>query len=674
MSVNDPFGRVIYSPETNSVGLACATFSFRATDGEVFSGPATVTIDIARSAAFTLAAFGVATNAATLAGYAAPNGHSGLAWFEWGPDGVLSQAAAPSAHNGSSIVWLTNRVSGLLPGRVYQYRLVVSNATRVAYGLVQRFATGRRPTAWGLSSSGQLNVPTNLTNAVALAGGNNCSLALKTDGKVVAWGDNAYGQTTVPATVSNVVAVSAGGGHNLVLRADGKPLAWGRNTSGQTNVPAWLSNATSVAAGSLHSLALRADGTVVAWGSNTYGQTNVPVDVGNIVAISAGYQHCLALNSFGSVMAWGYPDKRITVPSDLRDVVAIAAGEMHNVALKADGTVVAWGSNIVGQLNIPANLSNVVAIAAGSDHSLAMKANGAMVAWGGNASGQTNVQINWTNFAAMAAGGDHSLAIGNRVPNANGQALFANANHDRLITLTGTDLDIDPLTCRITLLPSAGALYQYATNGRGPIILAADTLITDASKRVIFVPPPDIFDVFPWFKFRMNDGLADSREATVSFTIYPPPAPIITAIGPGPNQTFQVSFTGDSNTVHCVWVSTNLANWQYFGQATQTAPGEFLFVDFYATNCPQRYYRVQAACLPPALQITGYRRQPGGAFEIVFGAAPGGDYQVLGSTNLVHWDPLGVAQESPAGLFRFLDTTAAGRPGRFYRLRESPGP
>ena len=118
MSVTDPFGRIIYAPETNSLGLAYATFSFRATDGEVFSGPATVTIDIARSAAFTRTAFGVTTNAATLAGYAAPNGYPGQAWFEWGPDGVLSQVTAPSAHDGSSIVWLTNRVSGLLAGRV----------------------------------------------------------------------------------------------------------------------------------------------------------------------------------------------------------------------------------------------------------------------------------------------------------------------------------------------------------------------------------------------------------------------------------------------------------------------------------------------------------------------------------------------------------------------------
>lgn len=599
MSLSDPFGRLIFSPETNSFGLDYSTFTFRANDGEFYSGPATVTVDIAVAAAFTQPAIAIGTNAATLTGYAAPNGYPGLAWFEWGPDGALGEVTTPAAHPGGSIAWLTNRVTGLLPGRVYQCRLVVSNATRLAYGPVQRFVTGRKPTAWGLGSSGQLSVPSTLSNAVSLAGGNNYSLALKTDGKVVAWGDNTYGQTTVPVSVSNIVAISAGGGHNLALRADGKPLAWGRNTSGQATVPAWLSNATSVAAGSLHSLALRSDGTVVAWGSNAYGQTNVPLDLANIVAISAGYQHCLALTSFGRVVAWGYPDNRVNVPSDLRDVVAIAAGEMHNVALKSDGTVVAWGTNALGQVNVPASLSNVVAIAAGYDHSLALKANGAVMGWGSNAAGQTNIQPIWTNIAVIAAGGDHSLAIGNRIPNASSQSIYANANHDRLTTLFAADLDNDPLTCRILSLPTAGALYQYAPNGRGPAILAVDTLVTDASRRVYFAPPADNFSVFPSFKFRVNDGLADSMEATIGITIFPPPEPTITAISSGANNSFLVSFTGDSNTSHCVWISTNLVTWQYSGQATQTAPGEFNFVDFYATNCPQRFYRVQAACRPP---------------------------------------------------------------------------
>jgi hypothetical protein len=330
--------------------------------------------------------------------------------------------------------------------------------------------------------------------------------------------------------------------------------------------------------------------------------------------------------------------------------------------------VIAWGANNFGQVNVPPTLSSVVAIAAGYDHSLAMRLNGALVAWGNNASGQTNTQAALTNFAAITAGGDHSLVIANRAPNAFGQSVYANVNRDRLTTLSGSDADGDVFTCRITSLPTTGALYQYATNGRGPPIQAPNTLVTDPNKRVYFAPPPDNFTDRPQFKFRMNDGLSDSSEASVGITIYPPPAPDITSIGPGAGNTFRITFTGDANTSHCVWISTNLATWHYFGQATQTGPGDFLFVDFFATNCPQRYYRVQAACMPPALEITGFSRQPDGGFEVVFGAAPGGTYQVLASTNFLIWETLGAAKENPAGIFRFLDTSAAQRPNRLYRL------
>ena len=674
MSVSDPFGRLLYAPEGNAFGPAYSSFTFRATDGDLFSGAATLTIDIATSAAFTQPAVSVSTNNATLTGFAAPNGYPGLAWFEWGQDGAFGQATTSSAHDGSAIARVTNQVIGLLPGRVYQYRLVVSNATQLAVGLTQRFATGRKPTAWGLSTSGQLNVPSNLTNAVAVSGGANYSLALKTDGKLAAWGDNTDGRSSVPVSFTNIVAISAGGGHNLALRSDGKPLAWGRSTSGQATVPVWLTNVSAVSAGSLFSAALRADGTVVVWGSNTYGQTNVPLGLANVVAISAGFQHCLALTSIGTVVAWGYPDGRIAVPADLRNVVAIAAGEMHSLALKADGTVIAWGTNTLGQINIPSSATNVVAIAAGFDHSLALKANGTMVAWGNNASGQASVPFIWTNFAAIAAGGDHSLAIGNRAPSAAGQFVYASANHDRLVVLAGADLDGDVWTCRITSLPSSGALYQYSATGRGAPIEVPGTPVTDLSKRLIFAPAPDTFNISPGFKFLSSDGMADSPEASMFFTVLPPPEPTITSISPGADGTFQLAFTGDSNTSHCVWISTNLTDWQYFGQATPTVPGEFLFIDSFATNCPQRFYRVQAACKPPALRITGYNRQPDWNLEVVFGAAPGDIYQVLASTDLVNWDVLGTAQERPPGLFHFLDTSAAASPGRFYRLMRTSGP
>ncbi|MGB9849149.1 MAG: Ig-like domain-containing protein, partial [Moorellaceae bacterium] len=171
-----------------------------------------------------------------------------------------------------------------------------------------------------------------------IAGGDNHSLAVKSDGTVWAWGWNYYGQLgdgttinhTTPMRVTNltgVVAVAAGIYHSLALKSDGTAWAWGWNGYGHlgdgttTNRTApvqvqGLTGVVAVAAGGYHSLALKSDGTVWAWGRNYEGQlgdgttTNryTPVQVKNltgVVAVAAGYYHSLALKSDGTVWAWG---------------------------------------------------------------------------------------------------------------------------------------------------------------------------------------------------------------------------------------------------------------------------------------------------------------------------------------------------------------------------------
>lgn len=121
-----------------------------------------------------------------------------------------------------------------------------------------------------------------LTNIIAIAAGDSHSLALTMDGRVVAWGDNSLGQTNVPSTLSNVVALARGGSesanHCLALKADGKAVAWGSNSYGQTNLPGGSSNIVAVAVGSAHSLALLGNGPPVAhvptskpvWNTNSF--------------------------------------------------------------------------------------------------------------------------------------------------------------------------------------------------------------------------------------------------------------------------------------------------------------------------------------------------------------------------------------------------------------------
>ena len=165
--------------------------------------------------------------------------------------------------------------------------------------------------AWGYNSYRQLgdgttadrNAPVQvkgpngvgfLTGVAAIAGGQDHSLALKTDGTLWAWGENTDGELgdgtlTSRATPVQVIALSnvesaVGGGHHTVaVKADGTVWAWGENWFGQLgdgtltshSTPAQvvgLSGARAVAAGCQHSLALKDDGTVWAWGDDTFGQ------------------------------------------------------------------------------------------------------------------------------------------------------------------------------------------------------------------------------------------------------------------------------------------------------------------------------------------------------------------------------------------------------------------
>jgi alpha-tubulin suppressor-like RCC1 family protein len=190
---------------------------------------------------------------------------------------------------------------------------------------------------------------------IAVAAGQNHSVALAANGKVYTWGKNNYGQLGIgnivpsarpvqvkiidgttgtaglPDPVSDpVVGISAGGNHTLVRTLSGRVYAWGLNTSGQLGVGANVNQlsakqipgaftsggVTDIAAGPNHSLAVFAD-NVWSWGENAYGQLgtndlidkNVPTAVvgtsmAGVTRVASGGSHSLALIG-GSVYAWG---------------------------------------------------------------------------------------------------------------------------------------------------------------------------------------------------------------------------------------------------------------------------------------------------------------------------------------------------------------------------------
>ena len=666
-TVSDYFYRIIYAPATNGYGVSYDSFSFLASDGEAESVPAAVTISVpAPLYAASQRPGSVTTTSADLNGMVFASGLPTLTWFEWGSVGVYSGATGPTlVAGGAKLTRLTASLSGLVPNNVYHYRLVATNATGVVRGAEQRFRTGGKVATWG---AGPTNPPAGLSNVVSVAAGLTMNLALLADGTVRSWGSS----PTVPAGLTNVIAVDAGEYHGVSVRANGTVVAWGGLYPYPllTNVPANLSNVVAIACGDMHTLALRSDGTIVPWGYG-YAVQSMPYGLINAVAVAAGSRHSLALLMDGTVTAWGdNSGGQRNVPAGLTNVVAVAGGFHHSLALKSDGRVVAWGDNSYAQTNVPADLTNVVAIAAGDTDSVALRGDGTVIVWGSNAMGQTNVPGALAGVTEVASDDDHLLALGSNLPpGAQNVQVSGYPNHDATITLKGTDPNGDSLHYRFVSLPDHGALYQYTSGVRGASIQNTGTAVVDASSRVIFAPARnDYGSPCAAFRFVANDGETDSLPAIVSVIISAPVNPTITSFGYGTNGAYGLTFEGDSNTSYCVWASTDLLTWEYLGPAAQTTPGVFSFSDPSANNLPRRFYRVSTGCLAPAAQYYGYSRSPDGTFEMRFTGSPNSAYRVWASTNLTDWQMLGMATETEAGLFRFLDSSAANWPQRFYRV------
>ena len=391
--------------------------------------------------------YGAATSAvAQLTVYLPPSLQAGLSnqVVDEGETIVLSVNATgtpPLAYSWNfNVTQLTNTVAflsltNIIPAQSGYYSVTVTNqyGSISATGRINVFLPASPVMAWGDDSGGQTDVPANLDDAVAIAGGDYHSVAIRHDGTLVAWGFDDEGQVDVPTNSLRFVSVAAGADHNLAIAEDGSVVAWGRDDAGQTDVPGTVSSVLSVAAGNSHSLALLASGTVVAWGDDTYGQTNVPdilfpgyyvytwwgeeywvINLSwiPVQAIAAGRNHNLALLYDGTVVAWGDNSfGQASPPSNLSNVVAIAAGYLHSAALCSNGTVVVWGDNTFGQTNVPSGLSNVVAIAAGDFHTLALLSNGTVVGWGDDTFGQLDVPFDAVNTVGIASGYYHGLAL-----------------------------------------------------------------------------------------------------------------------------------------------------------------------------------------------------------------------------------------------------------------------
>ena len=208
---------------------------------------------------------------------------------------------------------------------------------------------------------------TPLTNIVKISAGYQHALALTADGKVYSWGLNTSGQLGINTNVNSIYAVemlntegteavkdiidiAAGGYHSAVLAKDGKVYSTGYNAHGElgnaTNANSLILtkteevyNIVSLSGGMYYTTMLRGDGTVWTVGYNYYGHLGINTTQTGSAAASQGVT--IARQAMNN-----------TRDGALKNVIQISAGGYHTVALTRNKEVFTWGYGVDGQLGL----------------------------------------------------------------------------------------------------------------------------------------------------------------------------------------------------------------------------------------------------------------------------------------------------------------------------------
>jgi alpha-tubulin suppressor-like RCC1 family protein len=259
-----------------------------------------------------------------------------------------------------------------------------------------------------------------------LACGNNHTVGVKEDGKVVAVGSNEYGQIDVN-NWTDIVAVAAAGSHTIGLKRDGTVVATGDNSNGVKNVLGWK-NVIAIATSTNHTAGLREDGRVYL--TNTEDSEYIIPHLHNIVALAEG--GVVAINSSGTALAFD-PENQSNL-SDWINVVSISSGGHAAIGVKTDGTVI-WNSIYTNSgLRKTSSWEDIVLVWSGTDHVVALKNDKTVVAAGNNFSGQCNV-TKWSNIIAVAAGDEFTVGL-----NTDGTVISIGSNKYKQMDVSGWNL------------------------------------------------------------------------------------------------------------------------------------------------------------------------------------------------------------------------------------------
>jgi hypothetical protein len=295
----------------------------------------------------------------------------------------------------------------------------LSDATKIAsYGdftCVIHKSSGT-VSCWGFNSDGQLgdgnktdsNVPvpvTGLTNAVAIAAGDDHACALISGGAIECWGYNGWGQLGNGTTLDSLTpvavtgppvwtAVAAGGNDTCAIDTSAHASCWGEDSVGELGngldivSPYYLSGpsyyvttalagpplapVSSISVGNDHGCAVVAN-QGYCWGAQDEGQLGNGVISGasstaavqvsgfnKAGVISSAFGFSCSTLAFGGVNCWGSNNSgdlgdgttmdstTPVVATGLTSMSKVSVSGDHACALRSDGSVSCWGSNAWG--------------------------------------------------------------------------------------------------------------------------------------------------------------------------------------------------------------------------------------------------------------------------------------------------------------------------------------
>jgi alpha-tubulin suppressor-like RCC1 family protein len=268
------------------------------------------------------------------------------------------------------------------------YSLAIVNASGTTTNLAVRLAVSPI-VVWGDNLYGQLDIPVNATNIVAISSGANHLLALKADGSVIGWGDNSMLLNNIPTEATNAIAISDLGNPRIAIREDGTVVTWTAQLHYSSLVYKQYSYITALdspIAAESGSLVLSANGLMRALPSGL----KPTLIASNIVSIAGAYTSssvALGLQTNGQIKVIAQyqsnPQYQAWNPilSSITDAVAIKGNGLRLVVLRRSGTLLSLNSK--GQESVPTEATDVAAIlAVGNNQIIVQRANGSVLAWG----------------------------------------------------------------------------------------------------------------------------------------------------------------------------------------------------------------------------------------------------------------------------------------------------